>query len=201
MSSALVKKDYYRVLQLPPRVAPAIVKQRFRRLARRYHPDVNASPDAGQKFREIREAYDVLSDPAKRAIVDTWYTLKRGSQLRKEARRRAAAAPVASDRGSHPEAPGADDTTYLARKAPWWANATSEAFVGFGCFGLPVALVAFVLAFGSHDATLDSVIQLSLAIGLIFGLVATIGGSRFREALLQLLDDLRPILSWIFWWW
>jgi len=47
------------------------IKSAFRRLARRYHPDTSTEPDAQQRFREIAEAYGVLSDPAKRASYDT----------------------------------------------------------------------------------------------------------------------------------
>lgn len=54
-----------------PRDADAkTIKGAFRRLARRFHPDTSTEPDAGQRFREIAEAYGVLSDPARRASYD-----------------------------------------------------------------------------------------------------------------------------------
>ena len=69
----LAKKDYFGILRLPPGSSEAVIRHRFKRLARRLHPDVNPSPDAAARFREIREAYDVLTDPVRRAIVDSWF--------------------------------------------------------------------------------------------------------------------------------
>jgi molecular chaperone DnaJ len=62
--------DYYQVLGVPRDADAKALKKAFRQLARRYHPDTSTEPDAGQRFREIAEAYAVLSDPAKRASYD-----------------------------------------------------------------------------------------------------------------------------------
>jgi curved DNA-binding protein len=63
-------KDYYQTLGVA-REAPADdIKKAFRRLARKYHPDVSKEPDAGKRMAEINEAYTVLSDPEKRAAYD-----------------------------------------------------------------------------------------------------------------------------------
>jgi molecular chaperone DnaJ len=64
------RRDYYEVLGVPHGADDKTIKNAFRQLARRYHPDVSAEPDADQRFREIAEAYGVLSDPAKRASYD-----------------------------------------------------------------------------------------------------------------------------------
>jgi molecular chaperone DnaJ len=65
-----VSGDYYEVLGVPRDADAKTIKDAFRQLARRYHPDISAEPDAEQRFKEIAEAYGVLSDPAKRASYD-----------------------------------------------------------------------------------------------------------------------------------
>lgn len=68
-------KDYYKTLGLQRGASEKEVRSAYRRLARQYHPDVNPSnPDAAQKFREVNEAYEVLSDPEKRARYDRYGT-------------------------------------------------------------------------------------------------------------------------------
>ena len=62
--------DYYQVLGVPHDADAKTIKNAFRQLARRYHPDTSTEPDAEQRFKEIAEAYGVLSDPAKRASYD-----------------------------------------------------------------------------------------------------------------------------------
>jgi curved DNA-binding protein len=64
-------KDYYDVLGVGRDAEDKAVRKAFRRLARQYHPDVNPDdPEAEERFREINEAYEVLSDPQKRAKYD-----------------------------------------------------------------------------------------------------------------------------------
>src|SRR5258708_6883390 len=62
--------DLYGTLGLSSRATPADIKSAYRRLARKFHPDVSASPDANARFAEINEAYHVLSDPARRFAYD-----------------------------------------------------------------------------------------------------------------------------------
>jgi molecular chaperone DnaJ len=64
------KRDYYEVLGVGRTASQDEIKKAFRRLARQYHPDINKEPDAEAKFKEINEAYEVLSDDQKRAVYD-----------------------------------------------------------------------------------------------------------------------------------
>jgi molecular chaperone DnaJ len=65
------KRDYYAVLGLSREASEAEIKRAFRELARKHHPDVNPH-DGGEAFREINEAYAVLSDREARARYDRW---------------------------------------------------------------------------------------------------------------------------------
>jgi curved DNA-binding protein CbpA len=63
-------KDYYALLGVDPGASTAQIKSAYRKLAKQYHPDVNNSPGAAEKFREITEAYDTLTDPDRRRRYD-----------------------------------------------------------------------------------------------------------------------------------
>lgn len=63
-------RDYYAVLGLAQECSQDDVKKAYRRLARKYHPDVYSGSDAAQRFEEITEAYRILSDPVKRRALD-----------------------------------------------------------------------------------------------------------------------------------
>ena len=66
------KRDYYDVLGVPRDVDEAALKRAFRQLAREHHPDVSEAPDAEQRFRELAEAYEVLSKPETRELYDRY---------------------------------------------------------------------------------------------------------------------------------
>lgn len=70
MSVSSAKRDYYDVLQVARDASAEQIKKAYRRLAHKFHPDRNSSPDAESKFKEAAEAYEVLSDPAKRQRFD-----------------------------------------------------------------------------------------------------------------------------------
>ncbi len=68
-------KDYYAVLGIPRDCPQDEIKQTYRKLARKYHPDVSTEADAEERFKEINEAYEVLSDPEKRSVYDRYGTV------------------------------------------------------------------------------------------------------------------------------
>lgn len=63
-------KDYYKVMGLSRDATPKDIKMAYRKLARKYHPDLNKEPGAESQFKELGEAYEVLKDPEKRKIYD-----------------------------------------------------------------------------------------------------------------------------------
>lgn len=67
-----MKADYYELLGVAKGASEDDLKKAFRKLARKYHPDVNKDPGAEEQFKAISQAYDVLSDPQKRAAYDQY---------------------------------------------------------------------------------------------------------------------------------
>src|ERR1700751_5178527 len=76
-------RDYYKILGVTRTATADDIKKSYRRLARKFHPDVSKEKDAESKFKEVQEAYEVLKDPEKRAAYDqlgaNW---KAGEQFR-----------------------------------------------------------------------------------------------------------------------
>ncbi|MDD2619314.1 MAG: molecular chaperone DnaJ [Syntrophomonadaceae bacterium] len=67
------KRDFYEVLGIDTKASPEEIKKAYRSKARKYHPDVNRDdPQAGEKFKEISDAYEILSDPQKREVYDRY---------------------------------------------------------------------------------------------------------------------------------
>ncbi|KAI9277658.1 DnaJ domain-containing protein [Sporodiniella umbellata] len=64
--------EYYRVLGLTEDASDNDIKKAYRKLALKYHPDKNKSPEAEDKFKHISEAYEVLSDPKKRKLYNNY---------------------------------------------------------------------------------------------------------------------------------
>jgi molecular chaperone DnaJ len=69
---ATTQRDYYEILGLPRSASDADIKKAFRRLARELHPDVSEAPDAEERFREVAEAYEVLSKSETRELYDRY---------------------------------------------------------------------------------------------------------------------------------
>lgn len=65
-------KDYYKILGLPKSATDDEIKKAYRKLALKYHPDKNKAPGAEDRFKEVAEAYEVLSDKKKRDIFDQY---------------------------------------------------------------------------------------------------------------------------------
>src|ERR1700722_16379553 len=76
-------RDYYKILGVTRTASADDIKKTYRRLARKFHPDVSKEKDAEARFKEVQEAYEVLKDPEKRAAYDqlgsNWKT---GDQFR-----------------------------------------------------------------------------------------------------------------------
>lgn len=66
------KRDYYEILGIDKGASEKDIKKAYRKLAKQYHPDVNKQADAESKFREVQEAYEVLSDSSKRSAYDQY---------------------------------------------------------------------------------------------------------------------------------
>lgn len=73
-------KNYYEILQVSTNAEPSVITAVYRRLAQVYHPDTSKNPVASSRMADINEAYEVLSDPAKRSEYDRVFAVKYPSQ-------------------------------------------------------------------------------------------------------------------------
>lgn len=98
--------DYYAILDIRPDAGQAEIKRAFRRKAREYHPDVNPSPDAERRFKQVNEAYQVLSDERSRVDYD----------LQRETRQSRARQTYQTAQQSWPPPPGSGFYDRVAEK-------------------------------------------------------------------------------------
>jgi curved DNA-binding protein len=75
-------KDYYRILGVEKNASAAEIKTAYRKLARKFHPDVSKEPGAEEKFKEVSESYNTLKDPEKRAAYDQLGSYQPGQEFR-----------------------------------------------------------------------------------------------------------------------
>src|SRR5947209_602401 len=75
-------KDYYAIMGLERSASPEDIKKTYRKLARKYHPDVSKEPNAEERFKEVQEAYETLKDPEKRAAYDQLGRHPEGEEFR-----------------------------------------------------------------------------------------------------------------------
>lgn len=73
-------KDYYKIMGVSKEATDQEIKTAYRKLARKYHPDISKEPNAEERFKEMGEAYEVLRDPAKRAEYDQYQKYKSFNQ-------------------------------------------------------------------------------------------------------------------------
>jgi len=73
-------KDYYAILGVPPNATPEQIRAAFRHMARVNHPDINTSPDAAERFKEVNEAYEILANPDKRKAYDYFTAMSGGTE-------------------------------------------------------------------------------------------------------------------------
>src|SRR4051812_49099471 len=119
------RRDFYEVLGVGRTATPDEIQRAYRTLARTYHPDVNKTPEAEERFKEIAEAYDVLSDPESRRRYDafghdfrqvpegvdaeTWARARAGAGAPSGSRRRGSAdGPRSWSTSSGPDGPEID---------------------------------------------------------------------------------------------
>jgi curved DNA-binding protein len=75
-------KDYYEILSIARDASQDVIKKAYRKLARKYHPDVSKEPNAEERFKEVQEAYETLKNPKKRAAYDQLGRHRPGEEFR-----------------------------------------------------------------------------------------------------------------------
>src|SRR4051812_4290160 len=129
----MADRDYYAALEVARGASQEEIQRAYRKLARQYHPDVNKDPGAEERFKELSEAYDVLSDPETRRRYDAFGVnfrqVPEGVDAQTWRRARAGAAAGAGPRSGTPGGwPGGPDAEQV------WVSGSGGGF-GQGGFG------------------------------------------------------------------
>ena len=111
------QKSLYRVLMLAENADPEIITAVHRRLAKRYHPDLDPSPEAARRMAEINDAYETLSDPPRRARYDAELAARRDRRSTDRLIRRPG--DVAYGRAGLPAGPAQGTIINIGRYAGW----------------------------------------------------------------------------------
>jgi curved DNA-binding protein CbpA len=85
---ASMENDLYGILQVAPHAEPEVIEAAWKRLSKKYHPDVNKAPDANERMKAINHAYDILRDPVQRERYDQKLHSTRSGPWRPAARPR-----------------------------------------------------------------------------------------------------------------
>lgn len=136
--------DHYKALQVDPEAEPEVIQAAYRRLARKYHPDVTADPAAARRMAAINRAWEVLGDAARRALYDAERNTRGNRAGWTGSARNDAPNPAADPARSHPHA--ADDTGMQNPAVPRPAGRRTEA----GAAPPPGNPSGSVLSFGRY---------------------------------------------------
>ena len=96
-------KDYYRILAVDRQASADDIKKAYRKLARKYHPDVSKEADASERMAEVNEANAVLSDPEKRAAYDALADAPRRATVQRNTKETKIRVDVDLDRTAEPQ--------------------------------------------------------------------------------------------------
>lgn len=132
-----LEKDFYAALGVPKDASAADIKKAYRKLARTLHPDHNQDPSAEQRFKEVGEAYAVLSDPEKREQYDAVRAMAGGARFTAGAEGPGGFEDLFGGLFGHHTAPGGTRVRFSTRGAGGGAGGTSPGFEDLlgGLFG------------------------------------------------------------------
>ena len=120
---------FYKILMLAETADTEIISTVYRKLAQRYHPDVDPSPEAARRMLEINEAHETLSDPAKRAKYDAWLASRRDRRQSDRLIRRAGEVPYGE--AGMPAGPAQGSVVDFGRYSGWTLGQIKRADPGF----------------------------------------------------------------------
>jgi hypothetical protein len=169
------QSDYYTTLEVSPSASPEVITSAYRSLARKYHPDANPSPDANAKMKAINAAYDVLSDPNKRAGYDR----QRAAATAKSVPPQPATAPSTTKPPAQPvpqaqpATPPALEPTLFQRIVGWITSPAAGVFI-----------IAFIIAYVALAFVTDALAPQISEDGLVLlaGVIALISTFVIRRA-------------------